>query len=169
MGRKELVIICLLFTLVSCISFYHHPKGGFRPKKPKFSLAKEKFKYNKLIDTLAVYVNIDTIKYGNYKRISYLKFFGDGRFFKNSTKSNEEINIKNLIPGAVGYYNTTNNNTIITEHFSVDYYDKNNTQYIKQKGEIKNDTIFVKNNINKSYTETCVKQKLNFVPEPSNW
>ena len=60
MGWKKLVVLMLCFLCVSCLKFYHHPQGGFRPKNPNFTIDKEVFKYNKKIDTVSVYIKTDT-------------------------------------------------------------------------------------------------------------
>ncbi len=167
MGWKRLVIISGLFLLVSCVSFYHHPKGGFRPKKPNFSLAKEGFVYNKSIDTMAIYTFIDTLKYGDFKSVSYIKLFNNGRMFRNSFDPDVGISEKNFWPSMIGYY-TLNKDSIHIEYYSVDALNKHRTEYVNQKGVVKSDTIFLKNEVDTSYIEIYVKQKLNFSPEPSD-
>ncbi|WP_452220195.1 hypothetical protein [Lacinutrix salivirga] len=140
---KKLVIFSALLLCISCISFYPHPEGGFRPKKPNFTLSKEEFKFNNKIDTTAVYSNLDTLKYDIYKTVFYLKFHNNGRFFKFSKNTKDIINKSNLKPGNIGYYNI-NHQLITIEYFSIDPYNKHNTEYVKQSGIFKNDTIFIR-------------------------
>lgn len=168
MGWKKLVILSLSFLCVSCLKFYHHPQGGFRPKKPDFSLDKEEFIYNNTIDTLAIYINIDTLKVEDLRIVSYLKFYNNGRYIKKSRNINKEINKTNLIPGFIGYYNTYND-TIKVEYYKVSALNKNDIKYVMLDGIIKGDTLIFKNRFVKEDKDIYIKQKLNFVPEPSNW
>lgn len=166
MGRKKLVVVfCFLF--IGCISFYHHPKGGFRPKKPEFSLAKEPFVFNNQIDTMAVYIKTDTLKYGEYKSVSFLKFYNNGRFFISSKRINEQLTKSNLIPGSIGYYAL--GKKVVIESYFIDPLDKRKIEYIKENGFIEGDTIFIESRFIKNKKYKYVKQKLDFIPEPSNW
>ena len=168
MGWKKLVIIGLPFLLVSCISFYHHTEGGFRPKRPNFTLAKEEFVYNDNIDTLAIYTKIDTLKTEDLKRVSYLKFYNNGRYFKNSFESDIGVNQTNLFPSLIGYYNTTND-SIKVEYYRINAQNIYDTQYIKLNGVIEGDSLIFENRFVKGAKDIYVKQKLNFIPKPSNW
>ncbi len=168
MGWKKLVVLMLCFLCVSCLKFYHHPQGGFRPKKPNFSVDKEEFVYNSKIDTVAIYTKVDTLKYGKYKSVPYLKLYNNGRYFRNSFKPNIGINQENLYPASVGYYNTYGD-TLKLEYFRISALNKNDTEYVMLKGIIKGDSIIINNRFIKEDKDIYVKQKLDFVPEPSNW
>lgn len=168
MGWKKLVILGLFLSLYSCISFYKHPKGGFRPKKPNFSLNKQKFIYNSLIDTMGIYTKTDTLKYGKFKSVSYLKFFNNGRFFKNSFKPSDGIK-SNFKPSLIGFYNTSNDNSIRTEYFKINALDKNETEYVLENGIIKGDSLIFNNRFVPEKKDIYIKQKIYFTPEPSNW
>ena len=168
MGWKKLVIFSLFLLLVSCLTFYHDPNGGFRPKKPNFNLAKENFIYNNKIDTLAIYTKTDTLKYGKYKSVFYLKFYNNGRYFENSF--NPEVGIKNsnLYPSTVGYYKTYSD-SIKTEFFWIDATNVHDTEYVLSNGIIKGDSLIFENRFVKGDKDIYIKQKIDFVPEPSNW
>lgn len=167
--KKILIFIGLLFFFSGCINFYHHSKGGFRPKNPKFTLNKQKFYYNNQIDTAAIYVKTDTLKYGKFKRVFFLKFFNNGRFFKSNNNTNRPLNKSNLIPGDIGYYYILNKQKISIEYFIVDPSNKKKTEYITQKGVLSGDSIFLDNRFIKGKKDIYIKQKLNFIPIPSNW
>lgn len=168
MGWKKLVVLSLSFLCVSCLKFYHHQQGGFRPKKPDFSLSKEKFDYNDKIDTLAIYTKIDTLKYGIYRSVSYIKFHNNGRFFKKSRDTDSKIDKLNIIPGFIGYYNTYND-TLKVEYYKVSALNKNDIEYVILNGVIKGDSLIFGNRFVKGDEDIYIKQKLDFVPEPSNW
>ncbi|WP_452220196.1 hypothetical protein [Lacinutrix salivirga] len=168
MEWKKLVIICLLLSCISCISFYRHPEGGFRPKKPKFSLDKEVFNFNNKIDTLAIYTKTDTLKYGKYKSVFYFKFYNNGRYFENGFKPNVGINKSNLYPTTIGYYNTYND-SIKLEFFWIDATNVYDTEYVLLNGIIKGDTLIFDNRFVKGDKDIYIKQKLDFIPKPSNW
>ena len=169
MGWKKLAfIISLSFLLVNCISFYHHPKGGFRPKKPKFSLAKEQFIYSNKIDTIAIYTRLDTLKYGKNKSVSFLKLYNNGRQFESNMDVNSLITKSTFRPLDIGYY-IIKKDSIYIENFIVNPMNKYDTKYVKETGVIKKDTIFLNNRFIKEKKDIYVKQKLNFIPEPANW
>jgi len=168
MGWKKLVVLGLSFLCISCLTFYHHPQGGYRPKKPDFSLDKEEFVYDVKIDTLAIYTKTDTTKYGKYRRLSFFKFYDNGRVFKSTKSVKEKLSHNNFRPLDIGYY-IIKNDSIFIESFIVNPRNKNDTEYIKLIGIIKGDSIIMNNRFVKGDKDTYVKQKLDFVPEPSNW
>jgi len=167
-GWKKLVVLSISFLCVSCLKFYHHPQGGFRPKKPNFSINKEEFFFNVAIDTMAIYTKVDTLKYGKYNSVSYLKFYNNGRYFRNSFKPNIGINQENLYPASVGFYNTYKD-SITLEYYRISALNKNDTEYVIVNGIIKGDSLIFKNRYIEDKKDIYVKQKLNFIPEPSNW
>lgn len=174
MAWKKFLVLVLPLILINCISFYRHPKGGFRPKKPNFTLNQNSFKYNSKIDTLAIYTSTDTLKYGNEKAVFFLKFYNNGRFFKNSYEvDSDSIKLYNTIksnmrPGFIGYY-LSNDSKAEIEYYTIDHSNKNNTEYVKQTGEIRGDSIIFKSRYIEENKQIYIKQKLDFVPEPSNW
>ncbi len=151
MGWKKLIVISLPLLFSGCLSFYHHPQGGFRPKKPDFSLVKELFIYNKIIDTIAIYVSIDTLKYKNSKSVSFFKFYNNGRQFKSNKETDDFMEKSNFRPLDIGYY-IVKDDSILVENFIVNPQNKNDTEYRIKKGIIKKDTIvliysFIKNKL----------------------
>ncbi len=149
------------------MSFYHHPKGGFRPKKPDFSLAKEPFVFSDIIDTLAIYTDIEQ-KVGDLKSVSYIKFYNNGRCFVSIKSIGQELSSDSFRPLDVGYYRVVNNKVTI-ETFIVDPLNRFDTKYIIDKGIVKDDTIFLESRFIEGKKDVYVKQKLNFSPEPSDW
>jgi hypothetical protein len=93
--------------------------GGYRPKKSKFKLAETPYKLKKkdLVNTSYVYIN------KGKNRVSYLRFFSDGRFFEGRNELNNEklklttINNFNKY-GEIGYFKL-NDKKIEIENFNV--------------------------------------------------
>lgn len=165
---KKLVIAVLFFSFFSCIRFYHHPKGGFRPKKPKFTLKPNNFKLNDKIDTLSIYINTDTLYYGKYSSVFFLKFYNNGCLFYSSIDTKEKLNSRNLKPGDIGYYNLNKKNIEI-EYYIVNPNNSYHTEYVKLNGIIKGDSLIFNNRFIKGDKDIYIKQKIDFTPEPSNW
>ena len=130
---KKVMIVIVCFSFFSCISFYHHPKGGFRPKKPKFTLKPNNFKLNDKIDTLSVYINTDALIYEKYSSVFFFKFYNNGRLFYSSIDTKEKLNSHNLRPGDIGYY-YLNKKNIEIEYYTVNPNNIYHTEYVKLNG-----------------------------------
>ncbi|QXP58654.1 hypothetical protein [Olleya sp. HaHaR_3_96] len=167
MGWKNLLIFSAFLLCVSCNSFYQHPEGGFRPKKPKFSVNKNNFSFNTKIDTLAIYANIDTLKYGQNASVYFYKFFNNGNCFLKSFDAKKHITKTELKPGFIGHYQS-NNNGIEIEIYNVNVRTQSGN-YETQKGIIKGDSLILENQFIDGKQDIFIKQTLDFLPVSSNW
>ena len=168
---KILSMVVVVIVCCSCVSsFYLHPEGGFRPKEPNFSLAKNKLLFNTNIDTMAVYIHNDTLKVGEndkYQIISLLKFYNNGCFMRNSIDIKDKIDRDYLIPSHIGYYQINKNN-IKSELFDINL--KNGkSKYIQRQGIIKGDSIILDSQFIEGGKDIYIKQKVDFVAKPANW
>ncbi|WP_221621833.1 hypothetical protein, partial [Schleiferia thermophila] len=119
-------------------------KNAYRPKHPKFSIPKEPFKANELINNHLLYVS--TKKFVNYDGsvvIGYMGFYSDGRMIIDNTwekEMSQTLNERNSFNTAssIGYY-TTNGNTIKMEYFLPG----DGGRYETREGIIKKDTIIL--------------------------
>ena len=167
MAWKKLLTGSVFLLSISCVSFYQHPEGGFRPKKPKFSVTKNDFSFNTKIDTLAIYVNIDTLKYGKNANVYFYKFFNNGNCFLKSFDPKTKLTKTELKPGFIGRYQS-NNNGIEIEIYNVNVRNQSGN-YETQKGTIKGDSLILENQFITGKHDVFVKQTLDFVPLSSNW
>ncbi|WP_028889723.1 hypothetical protein [Tenacibaculum ovolyticum] len=156
MGWKKVLVISTIL-LCSCKNYYVNHNGGYRPKKSKFKLAETPYKLKKkdLVNTSYVYIN------KSENRVSYLRFFSDGRFFEGRNELNNEklklttINNFNKY-GEIGYFKL-NDNKIEIETFNVNLGGSrgNVGYYSKSYGYIKKDSVFIFfNSIENSFEKT---------------
>jgi len=139
---KKLAYIWAVVLAIGCSQNLWTANGLVRPRKPKFSILKEQFVSNALIDTKHLYVS--TKRFTNYdgnKLITTYGFYSDGRFIVNGFN---ETNIDLLIHNTtswdssqrIGYY-TTQNNQVKCQYFE----QYGGGEYIELQGQIKPDTI----------------------------
>jgi len=141
---RKLTITISIFLLLGCTKGVWVTKTTYRPKHPKFSILKDPFKGNELIDNKVIYVS--TKRFFNYDGkviIGYMGFLADGRMIIGSTNENEmdqTLNEKNSFTtaSAVGYYNTTGN-TIKMEYFLAG----EGGYYETREGMVRKDTIII--------------------------
>ncbi|WP_064967846.1 hypothetical protein [Tenacibaculum ovolyticum] len=150
--KKILIINLISCCFSSCLNYYHHPDGGYRPKKSKFYLQAKPYKItpNNRLKTDVLYFSNDTLKYGNgnYNDLFYYRFFSNGRFYKSAIDVKDITNLNKLNkPVFIGYY-TIKNKLIELEYFFVKHREKG--EYIKDTLYIKNDTLYPINPNHKS-------------------
>jgi hypothetical protein len=127
---------------MSCSQNLWIANGLLRPKKPEFSILKETYVSNALIDTKHVYIS--TKRFTNYdgnKIINTYGFYSDGRFIVNSFyESNIDSFIHNRSSwdssSRIGYY-TTKSDKIKSQFFE----QYGGGEYINMEGQINADTI----------------------------
>lgn len=141
--RRTTIFILLLF-LFACNKGIWVTKNAYRPKHLKFSILKEPFKANELINNHFLYIS--TKKFVNYDGnivIGYMGFYSDGRMIIDNTLEKEmcstlsERNSFNTV-FSIGYY-TTSGNTIKMEYFLPG----EGGRYETREGIIKKDTIIL--------------------------
>lgn len=121
MKLKQIVVILLL--IVNCCYFANIvklPEGGYRPRYPKFKLAKKPYLFQPgdLIDTNAIYLrklkgklinSTENINEQSDTIYSFWRFFSNGRAFGNSFNHYPtNIDINDIWSGTIGYYKLEN-------------------------------------------------------------
>jgi hypothetical protein len=176
MGWNKILIIRLIsFFFISCLNYYHHSNGGYRPKNKKFTLSKhvKQLKKNDLINSENLYFSNDTLTFGTnkeYNSLSYIKFFKNGRCYRSSIDIKNKTDINRLNnPGYVGYYLILNNNKIEMEFFHVKH--KEGGWYSKDKGFIRNDTLFIKgtNKQEQEVLRAYIPEKIKGLKQTTDW
>lgn len=136
-------IICTLSVLI----FFACNKGvwvtdiAYRAKHPKFSILKQPFKANDLINNKWIYLSIHPFPNFDGRNImGFVGFYPDGRMIVGSTWQGDIWAAKNSFTNAaaIGYY-TTKENTIRFEYFVS--FDRG--RYEAREGIIKKDTIIL--------------------------
>ena len=169
MGRISILVLIIFFTFIGCKSYYQNQNGGYRPKNPKFELAKSPYqlKRNDLIDTNAVYVEDATIYYGQEARKEefFMRFFFNGRFCMGIARAKkltlEDLNGK-YDYNRIGYYKLKENN-LEMETFTVGGQFGDTPYYDKMYAIIKNDSIlFVRKDVNEVDFSVAKKEGKSF-------
>jgi len=113
------ILVIGLFVLISCIS----KKGVFyQPKSNEFKLKSNKFNYNKLIDTTAVYINKRTASDGvSLYRMIRFSNYGNIYFLNGSLNPITvfDANLANV--GIYGKYTTYDRDKIKIEFYNSTY------------------------------------------------
>lgn len=141
--KKAITLISFLF-LFACNKGIWVTKNAYRPKHQKFSIPKEPFKANELIDNHSLYISKK--KFTNYDGnvlIGYMGFFFDGRMIVDNSwekEMNQTLNERCSFKTAssIGYY-TTKGNTLIIEYFLPG----DGGLYLKREGILKKDTVIL--------------------------
>lgn len=170
--KKILIISLISCCFSSCLNYYHHPNGGYRPKKSKFYLQNSPYRIKKTdkLKTNVIYVLNDTLIYGNNKDVLYLRFFNNGRCYRSIYSLNKVINTKEInTPTTVGYYAINNNTNIELEFFPVRY--KERGIYLKSNGFIKNDTLFINGTDEKGQSQNYIytPKKIEKLTQKTDW
>jgi hypothetical protein len=152
MGRVSISLVLIFSTFFSCNSYYQNQNRGYRPKKPKFELAKPPYQLKKsdLIDTNAVYVEEATIYYGSGPRKEefFIRFFSNGRcFFGSHAALKTKLTLQDMNNingyGGIGYYRLEGEK-LKMEEFRVGGQFGNTPYYNKGiNAIIKSDTLFI--------------------------
>jgi len=151
MGRISILIALIFITTTSCKSYYQNENGGYRPKSPKFELAKPPYQLNvnNVIDTNAVYVKEATIYYSSGARIEefFMRFFSNGRFCMGIANAKiltlEDLNGK-YDYNRIGYYRLEGKR-LNMETFTVGGQFGDTPSYDKMYAIISNDSILFVN------------------------
>lgn len=134
----------VVLSAIGCSQNLWITNSVLRPKKPKFSILREPFKSNSLINTKYVYISTERpVVSGGNALVSTYGFYDDGRVIVNGFY---ESNIDSLIHGRVswdsshriGYY-TTEGNSIKFQYFE----QFGGGEYIYHEGILKQDTIVI--------------------------
>jgi hypothetical protein len=143
-------IIIILFVLMSsCSRGIWISQNGYRAKKPSFSILKESFVYNDLIDIEYIYISSKKkINYDGKEIFNSIGFYKDGRIVINTyTNDNLEFQINTTnswdTAAIVGYY-TTNSDKIKIQFFI----SNDGGLYEIKKGAFNKDTIVFEEKIN---------------------
>lgn len=141
---KKIAYLLLLISAPGCSQNLWTKQDLLRPKNPNFSIQKEPFKSNSLINNKYMYISTShpVNQAANYM-VNMYGFYDDGRLILNSFN---ESNIDSLIPGRnswdsaarIGYYSTKDN--IVTCQYFEQY---GGGEYINMEGVIKPDTIII--------------------------
>jgi hypothetical protein len=141
---KKIVFLFINVIIISCTQNVWITQSAVRPKKPKFTIQKEQFTKNKLVDNDFLYVSKkDFISGGkNIYMYDFTGFYSDGKMIGSSLNGTELSFIVSMDSWStaqnVGYY-TTYGNKIKYQYF-VPY---DGGQYETKEGIIKKDTIIV--------------------------
>ncbi|HEX8577896.1 MAG TPA: hypothetical protein VF677_16545 [Flavobacterium sp.] len=169
MGRVSILTGLILVTFISCNSYYQNKNGGYRPKRPKFELAKlpYRLKNNDVIDTNAVYVEEAIIYYSTEARKEefFMRFFSNGRFCMGIARAKkltlEDLNGK-YDYNRIGYYKLQGNN-LEMETFTVGGQFGDTPYYDKMYAIIQNDSIlFVREDVNEVNFSVAKKEGRSF-------
>jgi hypothetical protein len=145
MRKTKAILIFLLIVLTySCTKNLWISDHAVRPKKPKFSILKQVFIGNNLIDTSYLYIS--TSKFPNFdgrKSIGYMGFYNNGKMIVDNTWENEmssTVTTRNSweTAAAIGYYTSRDNNIKVQYFVSFDA-----GTYLMRKGVIKKDTVIL--------------------------
>ena len=144
---RKLTYVLVVISVIGCSQNLWTKNGLLRPKKPKFSILREPFRGNSLINTRYVYISAKrpVIANGNTLVGTY-GFYDDGRLIVNGFyESNIDSLIHNRISWdssyRIGYY-TTQGNTIKFQYFE----QFGGGEYIYHEGMLKQDTIIITDN-----------------------
>lgn len=122
-SARKLTIPAALSLLLGCnIKGIWVTQHIYRPKHPKFSILKQPFRANELINNNSLYVSKKRfLNYDGRVVIGYMGFYPDGRMIIDNTWENEmdstlQARSSFTTASAIGYY-TTEGNTIKMEFF----------------------------------------------------
>jgi hypothetical protein len=152
------ILLVITVTALSCSRGVWLSQNVYRPKKPKFSILKELFNLNSLIDDSSLYVSgKQQINYDENRIIGYMGFYNNGRMIIDNLYENELYKIDSRssweTAAAIGYY-TTNGNRIKVQYFiSAD-----GGQYITKEGTILKDTIILED----SFLQLSLKREIRY-------
>ena len=147
--RKIILFICVVFLFISCSRGFWLTPNVYRPKHPKFSILKQQFAANELVNNSAIYIS--TKKFVNYDGnvvVGYMGLYSDGRMIIDNTWKDEMLHTLNernsfKTASSIGYY-TTKGNTIKMEYFLPG----DGGHYESREGVVKKDTIILSETIN---------------------
>ncbi|HEX8576692.1 MAG TPA: hypothetical protein VF677_10415 [Flavobacterium sp.] len=167
MGRVSVLIGFIFFSFISCNSYYQNQNGGYRPKKPKFEMAKSPYqlKSNNIIDTSAVYVEEASINNNELRKEFFMRFFSNGRFCMGIADA-EKLTLEDLNGkydyNRVGYYRLEGKK-LKMETFKVGGQFGDTPYYDKMYAIIQNDSIlFVREDVNEVNFSVAKKEGRSF-------